>query len=307
MTKLQMVIESPHTDITMPSSNKKGSMHYAGKRLAKTGVDEKKRMEDHPLKASQESTSSGASSIPDASAGATSAADSPNAAESPNTHNRPRLSEAQEDYLKEIFKLRELNQNVTMQDLAQRLEVRPASVTGMIKKLSKMGLVDYKPYKGAHLTDLGEAIALEVLRHHRLLELYLADHLNYSWDEIHEEAERLEHVISEKFEAAISELMGHPTHDPHGDPIPSVNLEIPDSPSLKAVNKFDTPASATIRRVMTQDRDILNMISRLELTIDQEIAITGNDKTGVRIKVSGNQYFLPHAIARYLWAEESKS
>ena len=217
--------------------------------------------------------------------------------------DRPRLSESQEDYLKEIFNLRELNKTVTMQDLSRRLDVRPASVTGMIKRLVEMGLVFHEPYKGVRLTDLGEATALEVLRHHRLLELYLADHLNYSWDEIHEEAERLEHVISEKFEAAISELMGHPTHDPHGDPIPSVDLQIPESPELRAANSLKKKTSTTIRRVMTQDKDILNMLARLELTLDQEIEITENDNTGVRIKVNNSQFFLPHSIARFLWVE----
>ncbi|MBP3193197.1 metal-dependent transcriptional regulator [Natronogracilivirga saccharolytica] len=216
---------------------------------------------------------------------------------------KPRLSESQEDYLKEIFKLRELNKKVTMQDLSRRLDVRPASVTGMIKRLVEMGLVLHEPYKGVRLTEVGEATALEVLRHHRLLELYLADHLNYSWDEIHDEAERLEHVISEKFEAAISELMGHPTHDPHGDPIPSADLQIPDSPELRPANTLKKNTAATIRRVMTQDKDILNMLSRLELTPEQAIEITETDQAGVRIKVNESQFFLPHSIARFLWVE----
>lgn len=217
--------------------------------------------------------------------------------------NKERLSESQEDYLKEIFKLRELNKSVGMQELANRLEVRPASVTGMIRKLVKAGLVEHEPYKGVWLTEIGEKIALEVLRHHRLLELYLADHLNYTWDEIHDEAERLEHVISEKFEATISELMGNPTHDPHGDPIPSVDLEIPDTPDLKPVNSMKDGYKATIRRVMTQDRDILNMLTRLDLILEQEIEMAGSDHTGVRIKVDDNQYFLPHSIVKFLWVE----
>ncbi len=215
--------------------------------------------------------------------------------------DKPQLSESQEDYLKHIFKLREVNETVTTQDLSESLKVRPASVTGMIKKLSSMELIYHRPYKGVVLTELGEKIALEVLRHHRLLELYLVDHLNYTWDEIHDEAERLEHVISEKFEAAISKLMGNPTRDPHGDPIPSVDLEIPEMPDLVSVDRLHAGQEAVIQRVLTQDKDILNMLSRLELTIDANILMVGSDKTGIRLKVGNNQYLIPYSIAKLIW------
>ncbi len=217
---------------------------------------------------------------------------------------KPVLSESQEDYLKEIFKLREMNVTVSMQDLAKKLDVRPPSVTGMIKKLCSMDLVEHEPYKGVQLTETGEKIAIEVLRHHRLLELYLAKHLNYSWDEIHDEAERLEHVISEKFEAAIAELMDHPTHDPHGDPIPSVELEFPDSPDLTPLTTCKTGRMMTIKRVMTQDKDILNLLTRLELTIGNIITIKGTESAGIRLKVSDNQYLIPHTIAKLIWCHE---
>ncbi len=217
---------------------------------------------------------------------------------------KPVLSESQEDYLKEIFKLREMNVSVSMQDLANKLNVRPPSVTGMIKKLCAMDLVEHEPYKGVQLTETGEKIAIEVLRHHRLLELYLAKHLNYSWDEIHDEAERLEHVISEKFEAAIAELLDHPTHDPHGDPIPSVELEFPDSPALTPVTSCKTGSLMTIKRVMTQDKDILNLLSRLELTIGSNITVKGTESAGIRLKVDDNQYLIPHTIAKLIWCHD---
>ena len=217
--------------------------------------------------------------------------------------NKPVLSESQEDYLKEIFKIRELNGSVGMQDLSRNLDVRPASVTGMIKKLAQTGLVKHEPYKGVILTEFGEKIALEIIRHHRLLELYLAEHLNYSWDEIHDEAERLEHVISEKFENTIAELMGHPTHDPHGDPIPTFDLKIPQTPDWIPVTRLKNHQKAKIQRVMTQDKDILNMLARLNLTIDREIELVGNDTTGLRIKVDKEQFLIPHAIARLLWVK----
>jgi len=216
---------------------------------------------------------------------------------------KPRLSESQEDYLKEIFKLREMNETVSMQDLARKLDVRPPSVTGMIKKLCAMNLVEHEPYKGVQLTETGEKIALEVLRHHRLLELYLARHLNYSWDEIHEEAERLEHVISEKFEAAIADLLDHPTHDPHGDPIPTAELEIPDSPRMKPLSSLKTNRTIIIGRVMTQDKDILNLLSRLELIPGQQIELIKNEAAGIRVRVEGNQYLVPQTIARLIWCE----
>lgn len=218
---------------------------------------------------------------------------------------RHQLSESQEDYLKEIFKLAEQHKIVSLQMLTRKMKVKSASVTGMVKKLEGMGLVAYEPYKEVRLTKIGEAIALEVLRHHRLLELFLADHLNYSWDEIHEEAERLEHVISEKFEAAISELMGHPTHDPHGDPIPTADLTLPDTPPLIAVSKVRSSGMVTIRRVMTQDRDMLNMLARLNLVIGQTLEILALEEAGVRLQVEENRYLLPYAMAGIVLVESA--
>ena len=134
---------------------------------------------------------------------------------------RPELSEAQEDYLKQIFLLEEDGSRVATQALAGRLGVRPASVTEMVGRLAHLGLVEHARYQGVSLTPIGRRIALEMLRHHRLLETYLVRELGYDWDEVHDEAERLEHVISERFERRIAEAMGHPTRDPHGDPIPA--------------------------------------------------------------------------------------
>jgi DtxR family Mn-dependent transcriptional regulator len=107
------------------------------------------------------------------------------------------------------------------------MRVAPASASGMVKKLSALGLVEHAPYRGVSLTPAGELVALEVIRHHRLLELYLARTLGIHVDEVHAEADRLEHVLSEELEARIDEALGYPTHDPHGDPIPDANLEWP--------------------------------------------------------------------------------
>ncbi|HQP42529.1 MAG TPA: metal-dependent transcriptional regulator, partial [Thermoanaerobaculales bacterium] len=134
------------------------------------------------------------------------------------------LTAPQEDYLKQIFLLGERGDSVGTQTLAVRLGVRPASVTGMVQRLAELGLVDHRRYRGVSLTESGRRVALEMLRHHRLLETYLAETLGYGWGEIHDEAERLEHVISERFEERIAEALGHPTRDPHGDPIPDAQL-----------------------------------------------------------------------------------
>lgn len=131
------------------------------------------------------------------------------------------LTQAIEDYLKTIYRLDPERNGVSTNNIANAMNVSSASVTNMVKRLDNMKLATYQSYQGTFLTDAGEKIALEIIRHHRLLELYLTNIMNYSWDEVHEEAEHLEHHISEQFEDKIAELLDNPTHDPHGDPIPS--------------------------------------------------------------------------------------
>ena len=137
------------------------------------------------------------------------------------------LSPAMEDYLKAIFSLGQQGDSVSTQALADRLNYSPASVTKMIKKLAEYKLLEYQKYQGVYLTDSGRKVAVEILRHHRLLELYLTQALGYSWDEVHEEAELLEHFISEKLEARICAFLGNPDFDPHGAPIPTLDGEMP--------------------------------------------------------------------------------
>ena len=139
---------------------------------------------------------------------------------------KPELSVAIQDYLKEIYKLQSSGQRATTTAIAKEMGVAPSSVTSMVKKLAALGLANHAPYRGVELSDAGTKIALEVIRHHRLLEQYLAETLGVPIDEVHDEADRLEHVISEKLEARIDEQLGYPTHDPHGDPIPDAGLRI---------------------------------------------------------------------------------
>ena len=137
------------------------------------------------------------------------------------------LTEAIEHYLREIYKLGQTGDPVSVTALAKAQQVSPASASAMVKKLAALELADHAPYGGITLTASGERVALEVIRHHRLLELYLAETLGVGVADVHDEADRLEHAISEELEARIDEALGFPTHDPHGDPIPNANLEWP--------------------------------------------------------------------------------
>ena len=143
------------------------------------------------------------------------------------------LSEAIQDYLKSVYKLQSTEGRVSIGALARDLSVSPASASAMVKKLAALDLCEHEKYHGARLTPAGEQVALEVIRHHRLLELYLAETLGLHVDDVHDEADRLEHVISEELEARIDRALGFPTHDPHGDPIPDANLEWPVSASYR--------------------------------------------------------------------------
>src|SRR5712691_8296272 len=136
------------------------------------------------------------------------------------------LTIAVQDYLRAIYALESTGARVTTSALATRMGVKPPSATAMTKRLAELGLVERLPYKGVALTESGRRGALEVLRHHRLLERYLADRLGFSIDEVHAEADRLEHALSEELEAKIDEDLGYPTHDPHGDPIPDRKLRV---------------------------------------------------------------------------------
>ena len=140
---------------------------------------------------------------------------------------KPPLSVAIQDYLKGIYKLQEANGSATISALARDQSVSPASASAMVKKLAALDLIAHEPYRGARLTPAGERVALEVIRHHRLIELYLAETLGVHVDDVHAEADRLEHVISEELEERIDRALGFPTHDPHGDPIPNADLEWP--------------------------------------------------------------------------------
>src|SRR2546425_3585686 len=174
------------------------------------------------------------------------------------------FSHAVEDCLKAIFLIVQEEKGAGTSALAERLGISPGAVTKMIKKLASLRLVDHSPYRGVTLTPAGEKIALEVIRHHRLLELYLQEALGYTWDQVHSEAERLEHVLSEEMEERIDALLGRPVLDPHGDPIPSRDGALVRPADIRLSDLPDGRA-ATVARVRDSDPELLRYVGQLGL------------------------------------------
>jgi len=212
-------------------------------------------------------------------------------------------SQSIEDYLKAIYKLQTLKEGgVSTSELAKEMDVANASVTNMVKRLSKLGMVDYQSYYGTTLTKSGEKIALEMIRHHRLLELYLKEMLGYSWDEVHEEAEKLEHYISEQFEDKISELLNHPTVDPHGDPIPTKDGEMPVIKSKK-LSSVLADYSCIVQRVKNQDSDVLRKLEQAGIIPGVKVTIVKRDeeKGCLHLEVEGRKTSVADALAAQIY------
>lgn len=174
------------------------------------------------------------------------------------------LSDAVQDYLREIYKLREEAGRVKTSTLAQRMGVAPPSATAMVKKLATLGLVEHEPYRGVRLTAAGERVALEVTRHHRLLELYLAEAFELGLDAVHAEADRLEHALSETLERRIDEALGSPMQDPHGDPIPDVKLRIVQANSIP-LSELTPGTQGAVVRVPDDDVELLRYLESVGL------------------------------------------
>jgi DtxR family transcriptional regulator, Mn-dependent transcriptional regulator len=182
-------------------------------------------------------------------------------------------STAVEDYAKAIYALeRRGGAAVSTNALAARLGVTAASASGMVKRLGEIGLVEHRPYRGVSLTDDGRRVALEVMRHHRLLELYLVQSLGLSWDRVHEEAEVLEHVLSEELEDLIAAKLGDPTHDPHGDPIPTRELTIEER-ATESLQMLDAGACGTFTRISDSDPDMLRFLARRGIAPGDELEV----------------------------------
>ena len=182
------------------------------------------------------------------------------------------LTDSTQDYLKSIYELTEDGQLASTNALAERLHVKPASATGMMQRLASTNppLVKYHKHQGVMLTAAGKRAALEVIRHHRLIEAWLVQTLGYSWDEVHTEAEKLEHVISEEFEERIASAMGYPVRDPHGELIPSADLVMPKDQGI-ALSKLKPKQEGCIQRVHAQDADFLKHLEGLGLMIGARV------------------------------------
>jgi DtxR family transcriptional regulator, Mn-dependent transcriptional regulator len=195
-------------------------------------------------------------------------------------HERDGVSDAIENYAKAIYALEgKAHGPVTTNALAERLGVTPASASAMVKKLAERGLVEHEPYRGVVLTNAGRRVALEVLRHHRLLELYLAQHLGVPWDRVHEEAEALEHVLSEDLEARIAAKLGNPTHDPHGDPIPDADLAI-DEGETRSLADLQVGDRAVFVRVSDSDPEMLRYLDKRGVRLGDELVVIDRQPFG---------------------------
>ncbi|MCA9859283.1 MAG: metal-dependent transcriptional regulator [Thermomicrobiales bacterium] len=209
-----------------------------------------------------------------------------------------------EDYLKAAYRLTMDGRPATTQLLAEELGVSGPSVTNMIKRLHDMHLVRHTRYQGVELTPAGEKIALEVVRHHRLLELYLAETLGYSWDEVHEEAEKLEHHVSDELEARMDSYLGFPTRDPHGDPIPTREGVVPPDLDLPLAD-LGIGIAATVVRVSDRDPEQLRYLAELGLIPGTQVTIVERLPFDdlARIEVGGQIHIIGRQLSRAVWVE----
>jgi DtxR family Mn-dependent transcriptional regulator len=221
---------------------------------------------------------------------------------------RAELTHAVEDYLKAIYELTLEHGRASTTMLAEELCVSPASVTGMVQKLAGMEtpLIDYQKHHGVALTPDGMTVALEIVRHHRLLEMFLVERLGYAWDEVHEEADRLEHVISEGFEDRIAQELGHPTHDPHGDPIPTPDLQLPPVTGFP-LSEMEGVGPATVRRVRDSDPALLRYLSELGLVPDTKLELLErspfDDNLTLKIEGRRDPVVLGPHVTRQIYVE----
>jgi DtxR family Mn-dependent transcriptional regulator len=211
------------------------------------------------------------------------------------------MSRAVGDYLKALLEIERDEGRVATTALARRMGVRPASATGMMKKLAGLKLVRHVPYQGVVLTRAGEKMALAILRHHRLLELYLARALGYSWDRVHAEADRLEHVISEELEDRIFEALGRPTRDPHGEPIPTKDGRMP-RVTHEPLSSLQPGATGTISQVSPTDPEVLRYLGERGLVPDAALEVV--DKAPfegpITVRLGKASHVLGRELARHI-------
>lgn len=221
---------------------------------------------------------------------------------------KERISPAIEDYLKAIYTLGRSQPQVTTSLLADHLGYKPASVTGMLKTIADLHLVSYTPYRGVELTPTGERIALEVVRHHRLIELYLVEALGFAWDEVHEEAERLEHHISEKLEARIAAHLGEPIVDPHGDPIPSLEGTMPVDDGARLAD-LGVGEHGCIGRVRDQHPERLRYLADLGMVPGAQLEVVASAPFDgpLSVRIGDDIHPIDRRLAREIYITRKKA
>ena len=217
----------------------------------------------------------------------------------------PLHTQAVEDYLKTICELQQRDGKVSTTALAEQLGVSPASVTGMVKKLAEMKLVGHEPYQGVALTKAGSKIALEVIRHHRLVELYLAEALGVPWDQVHEEAEKWEHVLSEELEERMDQALGRPTTDPHGAPIPSRDGKVVRRSSVR-LTSLKPGQLAQVAEVSDHDAALLRYLGERGLYPKARVHVVAVEpyQGPVTVRVGDAQYALGREAAGHVYVTD---
>jgi DtxR family Mn-dependent transcriptional regulator len=211
------------------------------------------------------------------------------------------ITQATEDYLKAIFEIQGREGKVSTTTLATHLSVSPASVTGMMKKLAEMNLVAHEPYQGVALTEAGRKIALEVIRHHRLVELYLHQAMGVPWDQVHHEAEKWEHILSEELEDRMDALLGHPTIDPHGAPIPTREGRIPQTPQ-RPLTELESGQFAMISEVSDHDSEMLRYLGTRGLYPGVEVQVVAHEPFGgpITVRVESTDHQIGREVASHI-------
>ena len=212
------------------------------------------------------------------------------------------LSAVMEDYIKAIYVIQnETGDRVATSALAEYLEVTPPTVSSMVKKLEERGLADREEYKGVTLTDDGELVALEILRHHRLLESFLTEQLDYDWADVHEEADRLEHHVSDELASRIAEALGNPGVDPHGDPIPDADLRLPEGEETNRLDEMDVGDRVLVKRIRHQGDEELRYLAEAGVRPGVELTVVDVAPFGMMtVETPAGEQSLPDEITRLI-------
>ena len=217
------------------------------------------------------------------------------------------VSRAVEDYLKVIYKLQQDGSRATTNAIAGHMGLRAASVTAMLQQLSEQGMAEYTPYRGAYLTESGMAAALRVIRRHRLIELYLHQHLSVPWDRVHDEAERLEHALTPYLEERIDSKLGYPQFDPHGAPIPSNTGALPEQ-DLVPLGELPPNTPSVVRHIPDDDPDLLRYVASIGIVPDATVTVLGHESSGslsVRVLAGagkqGKSHLLTEQVAGHIF------